>query len=85
MKRQTRTRENGTTSVIDQGRWYRLLVNDREAPGIQRDPLGEQFCAHAVTVTQGGVDHEGDAPLWHRYAGASSTLTTDATACLCHW
>ena len=85
MKRQTRTRENSSTSVIDQGRRYRLLVNDREAPGIQRDPLGEQFCAHAVTVTQGGVDHEGDAPLRHRDAGDPSTLTTDATGCLGHW
>jgi hypothetical protein len=85
MKRQTGTGENGTTSVIEQGRWYRLLVNDREAPGIQRDPLGEQFCAHSVSVTQGGVDHEGDAPLWHRYAGGPLTLTTDATGCVRHW
>ena len=85
MKRQTRTGENGAASVIDQGRWYRLLVNDRVAPGIQRDPLGKQFCAHSVGVTQGGVDHKGDAPLWHWCACDPSTLTTDATACLCHW
>jgi hypothetical protein len=85
MERETRTGEDGTTSVIDQGRRYRLLVNDRKAPGIQCDPLGEQFCAHAVTVTQGGVDHKGDAPLWHWYAFDPSTLTADATDCFCHW
>jgi hypothetical protein len=84
MKRQTRTGEDGTTSVIGQGGWYRLLTDDREAPWIQRDPLGEQFCAHSVSVTQSGVDHEGGAPLWHRYAGPSA-LTTDATGCLGHW
>ncbi len=85
MKRQTRTGEDGTTSVIDQGRRYRLLVNDREAPGIQRDPLGEQFSAHSVTVTQDGVDHEGDTPPWHRCACDPSTLTADATGRFRHW
>jgi len=85
VKRQTRTRENSSTSVIDQGRRNRLLVNDREAPGIQRDPLGEQFRAHSVSVTQGGVDDKGDAPLWHRYPGGPRTLTADATGCLGHW
>ena len=85
MKRQTGAGDNGTPGVIDQGRRYRLLVNYREAPGIQRDPLGEQFCAHAVTVTLGGIDHEGDAPLWHRRAFDPSTLTADATRGFCHW
>jgi hypothetical protein len=38
-----------------------------------------------VTVAQGGVDYQGDAPLWHLDVGDSSALATDATGCLCHW
>ena len=62
MKRQASTGEDGTTSVIDQDLGYLLVINDREAPVIHRDPLREEFSAHSVPVTLDGVDHEGHMP-----------------------
>jgi hypothetical protein len=63
---QTGTAGDRPSGVIDQVRGYAVTVDDREAPRVEADALGQQFGADPFPVAGGGVDDEVEPVVVHR-------------------
>jgi hypothetical protein len=63
----SRSSRSSTSASVGHARTARCFVDDRIAPLVERDPLGEQLRAHPVRLARDRVD---PYPLAHRCARA---------------